>query len=97
MLKNIYLLFALLFSSLIQAEEIQFSQSGAIQSDSQKAGVVLISGKEFKVDNSTIVHGLVMGGELGPKFQAGDIIGFNSIPADDDKLPYITEVWLLNE
>lgn len=96
--RYLLIFFALFFSSIVIADT--YSQSGVITEKANKTGTLIISGKVYKVDNQTVIHGLLPMGEVGPSIPVGYAIGFNtSRTKTDDKnndLPYISEIWPLS-
>ncbi len=97
--KYLFIFFALLFSSMVIADS--YSQSGVISDTPEETGTLIISGKTYKVDNKTVVHGLLPVGEVGPTIPVGYAIGFNTsrTKTDDNNndLPYISEIWPLSK
>ena len=55
------------------------------------------SNQEYLIDHNTVVHGLAPQGEKGPIVNKDTAIGFNTRRNNNDEIPYITEIWLLNE
>jgi hypothetical protein len=74
-----------------------FSQSGTVTDSSLSSDRLVISNQEYLIDHNTVVHGLVPQGEKGPIVNKDTAIGFNTRRNNNDEIPYITEIWLLNE
>jgi len=87
-------LIALLFITGVSAAET-FVYTGLVQEQTGGAGIIQINSQLYSVDFDTVVHGPENGGELGPKFQSGQRLGYN-IKQNNDELPHITEIWILN-
>lgn len=94
--KNCLILFSVLLIPISVLAQT-FSQSGTVTESSPSSDRLVISNQPYLIDHNTVVHGLVPQGEKGPIVNKDTAIGFNTSRNTDDELPYITEIWLLNE
>jgi len=85
---------AFLFITNIFAGDI-YVYTGITQESDSGENMILINGQRYSINFNTVIHGAAVGGETGPIINAGQKIGFN-IEQDDDELPHITEIWVLN-
>jgi len=90
-----YIIFLLslftLFSSTVIASD-DFRITGTIYSQSDNTSKIIINSREYSLDNETIIHGVTMSSESGPRFVLGETISFK-VENNDSDTPYITEVW----
>lgn len=88
--------FLVLSTGAIAGAITSFSQTGIITEETGHSDTIIINNTPYQIDSNTTVHALVRHGELGPQIPAGELIGFNTKNVDENKLPYVTEIWLLN-
>jgi len=69
--------------------------SGTVEKQIQGQGIVTISGQQYLIDHSTVVHGMVEQGEVGPIFNTGSEIDFKLDRSGTKETPHISESWII--
>jgi len=68
--------------------------TGTVEKQIQGQGIVTISGQQYLIDHSTVVHGMVEQGEVGPIFNTGSEIDFKLDRSGTKRTPHISESWI---
>lgn len=92
-IKQLLALFGLLLTFAVQAFE-QYEYEGVVSATESSHTILTIKYQQYRIDNRSVIHGVVIQGELAPRIALGQKVGFN-IEQNADELPWIAEVWLL--
>lgn len=93
-MKTFYILISLLMTfSVTAADNMPYEHEGIVTAQGGPQEVE-ISNQPYHVDLKTHIHGITMGGELGPSFRIGAEVGFNFELREDNH--YITDIWTLD-
>lgn len=91
-MKQLMMLLTLVISANVLAND--FSQTGVISHQSNTANELTIGNQKYQLHSEAQINAVMPYNEFGPVFQHDQLIGFNA-KFEGDKLPIITEIWIL--
>jgi len=75
------------------ADNLSYEHEGVVTAQASPQEIE-ISNQTYHVDLQSNIHGITMGGELGPIMRIGSEVGFNFELREDNH--YITDIWTLD-